>query len=362
MQLWLANWHIDSDDLRIAVILALPLSLVVLASVYFLWPYLRETRSRNILPNAKGQAVLNKHRKFGEWTPIDFNYPEISRHDKDLENIQPIPYRPFKPGSYHVTMGIRSMPWAEWIELDNEYLAYHRIRSHRLHTRGPKALAFLPAKVGVVNSAYEAAIELVHELAEYLIRRYPATFRVTRHTSNYIASLSHSPRKKGRLDYGWDGAPAIKEITVVPLGVTYDLPLPVEDESAFVDKPLQSDAGDHTSDPGSTYDVFWKGIAERAMKVAALLVQDDFALMVEGQDGRYYLQGGAICIPGFWRMEDKLGMPLEEIHLSGSVPQCASHFRPLDLLAIASFLGNFPFLFLLLLLASCWGNMHSGLL
>ncbi|KAF4602481.1 hypothetical protein EYR40_005689 [Pleurotus pulmonarius] len=332
MQLWLANWHIDSDDLRIAAILALPLSLVVLASVYFLWPYLRETRSRNILPNAKGQAVLNKHRKFGEWTPIDFNYPEISRHDKDLENIQPIPYRPFKPGSYHVTMGIRSMPWDEWIELDNEYLAYHRIRSHRLHTRGPKALAFLPAKVGVVNSAYEAAIELVHELAEYLIRRYPATFRVTRHTSNYIASLSHSPRKKGRLDYGWDGAPAIKEITVVPLGVTYDLPLPVEDESAFVDKPLQSDAGDHTSDPGSTYDVFWKGIAERAMKVAALLVQDGFALMVEGQDGRYYLQGGAICIPGFWRMEDKLGMPLEEIHLSGSVPQCASRFRPLDLL------------------------------
>ncbi len=112
---------------------------------------------------------------------------------------------------------------------------------------------------------------MVHELAEYLIRRYPATFRVTRHTSNYITSLSDSPRKKGRLDYGWGGAPAIKEITVVPLGVTYDLPLPVDDESAFVDKPLQSDAGDHTSDPGSTYDVFWKGIAERAMKVAALL-------------------------------------------------------------------------------------------
>lgn len=112
---------------------------------------------------------------------------------------------------------------------------------------------------------------MVHELAEYLIRRYPATFRVSRHTSSYITSLSGSPRKKGRLDYGWDGAPAIKEITVIPLGVTYDLPLPVDDESAFVDKPLQSDAGDHTSDPGRTCDVFWKGIAERAMKVAALL-------------------------------------------------------------------------------------------
>ncbi|KAG9219533.1 hypothetical protein CCMSSC00406_0009772 [Pleurotus cornucopiae] len=273
MPLWPANWPIDIDSLRIAdTVLALPLLVAILISIYFLSPYLGGARSRNtVVPNAKRQAVLSKHRKFGEWTPIDFSYPEISRHDKDLEDIQPIPYRPFKPGSYHVTMGIRPMPWDEWIELDNEYAAYHRIRSHRLHTRGPKALAFLPAKVGVVNSAYEAAIELVHELAEYLIRRYPATFRVTRHTSNYIASLSDSPRKKGRLDYGWDGAPAIKEITVIPLGVTYDLPLPVDDESAFVDKPPQSDAGDHTSDPGSTCDVFWKGIAERAMKVAALL-------------------------------------------------------------------------------------------
>ena len=25
---------------------------------------------------------------------------------------------------------------------------------------------------------------------------------------------------------------------------------------------------------------------------------------------------------GFWRLQDKLGMPLEEIHLSGNVPQC----------------------------------------
>ena len=25
---------------------------------------------------------------------------------------------------------------------------------------------------------------------------------------------------------------------------------------------------------------------------------------------------------GFWRLEDKIGMPLEEIHFSGLVPQC----------------------------------------
>jgi alpha-1,2-mannosyltransferase len=53
------------------------------------------------------------------------------------------------------------------------------------------------------------------------------------------------------------------------------------------------------------------------MKYAALLVQDDLALMMEGEDGLYYLRGGAICLAGFWRIEDKFGMPLEKIHTSG---------------------------------------------
>ena len=44
--------------------------------------------------------------------------------------------------------------------------------------------------------------------------------------------------------------------------------------------------------------------------------------MVEGKDGRYYFQAGAICTAGFWRLKDKIGLPLEEIHLRGNVPQC----------------------------------------
>lgn len=51
-------------------------------------------------------------------------------------------------------------------------------------------------------------------------------------------------------------------------------------------------------------------------------VQDDLALMVEGDDGRYYFQAGAICVAGFWRMQDKIGLPLDAIHTEGNVPQC----------------------------------------
>lgn len=41
-----------------------------------------------------------------------------------------------------------------------------------------------------------------------------------------------------------------------------------------------------------------------------------------GEDGRYYFQAGAICVGGFWRMQDKIGLPLDEIHTNGNVPQC----------------------------------------
>lgn len=54
------------------------------------------------------------------------------------------------------------------------------------------------------------------------------------------------------------------------------------------------------------------------------MVQDDLALMFERPDGQYYLLAGAILLAGFWRLSDKFGMPLSEIHTSGSVPQFRS--------------------------------------
>lgn len=57
------------------------------------------------------------------------------------------------------------------------------------------------------------------------------------------------------------------------------------------------------------------------MQMCARLVQDDLALMFEKEDGQYYLLAGAILLAGFWRLEDKFGMPLSEIHTSGDVPQ-----------------------------------------
>lgn len=62
-------------------------------------------------------------------------------------------------------------------------------------------------------------------------------------------------------------------------------------------------------------------IKEDPMVMAAKMVQDDLAIMIEGKDGVYYLKAGAIILSGFWRFKDKFNLPLAAIHTTGDVPQ-----------------------------------------
>lgn len=71
---------------------------------------------------------------------------------------------------------------------------------------------------------------------------------------------------------------------------------------------------------GESFDVLARPLAEDAMRMVARMVQDDVAIMVEGGDGLYRLQAGSILLPGSWRLQDKLGMPLDVVHTSGGVP------------------------------------------
>lgn len=72
---------------------------------------------------------------------------------------------------------------------------------------------------------------------------------------------------------------------------------------------------------GEKFDLVSRPLPEDPMQTAARLVQDDLAIMIERADGEYYLLAGSILLPGFWRLDDKFGMPLSEIHTSGDVPQ-----------------------------------------
>jgi hypothetical protein len=70
--------------------------------------------------------------------------------------------------------------------------------------------------------------------------------------------------------------------------------------------------GEHFPYPAAT--------PQDAMVTAAKLVQDDLVLMVENDDGQYHIDAGAVCLPGFWRLSEKFGMSLDELHIEAGVP------------------------------------------
>ncbi|KIJ52467.1 hypothetical protein M422DRAFT_223007 [Sphaerobolus stellatus SS14] len=220
--------------------------------------------------NEVGKPLTPAERPLGEWTSVEFQYPHFEPLlDFDLQTTKPIPYRPFKWGPYSVNMGIRPMSWESWVELDNTYLETLAIRKRRAQERGDKAVRTLPG-------AEKAALEVCTELASYLAKRYPKVIRVTR--THDEGGLGDGDSISGK------NAGRVKTVEIIPTGDKWDLD---------VDDP---------------------------MHVVGMLAED-LAIMMEGPDGQYYLKAAAICIPGFWRLEDKIGLPLKEIHLRGGVYQ-----------------------------------------
>ena len=150
-------------------------------------------------------------------------------------------------------MGLRSMSWDSWIELDNQFPKYHARKRERILERGDKCVHTAP-------EALPGAIELLDELCAYLTERYPTLYQQT------------------------------------PTGI-------------------------QNLSTGETFDITSRPLPENPMQIIARLIQDDTAIMFEKPDGQYYLLAGAIHLAGFWRLQDKLGLPLSAIHTSGDVPQ-----------------------------------------
>ena len=235
-------------------------------TLYALLRARRPTPSRPSTPNLEKRGPFKTpDRPLGVWPPSDFIRPPATPYPSfSLTTTKPLPYRPFRHGpKYNITMGLRNMQWDEWIELDNQYMQFHDLKARRIEERGGKCVKTAP-------EAKAAAVELLEELCSYLQQRYPTVFQ-----------------KMGELGE----EKAMKKMKNLATGEIFDV------------ERLERN-----------------GVEEDAMEMCARLVQDDLAILVEKEDGQYYLLAGAILLAGFWRLEDKFGMPLSEIHTSGDVP------------------------------------------
>ncbi|EKG14212.1 hypothetical protein MPH_08587 [Macrophomina phaseolina MS6] len=50
-------------------------------------------------------------------------------------------------------------------------------------------------------------------------------------------------------------------------------------------------------------------------------------VFVVDADGQYYLDAGAVCLPGFWRLREKFGLSLDELHFEANVPHYEQKLR-----------------------------------
>ncbi|KAI0767115.1 hypothetical protein C8Q74DRAFT_1203340 [Fomes fomentarius] len=65
---------------------------------------------------------------------------------------------------------------------------------------------------------------------------------------------------------------------------------------------------------GETHTGLSKKRGTDALRVVARLVQDDFLMGREREDGHIYMVGGLICFPGFYLLSHTINKPLEVIH------------------------------------------------
>ncbi|KAH8880462.1 hypothetical protein GQ53DRAFT_755027 [Thozetella sp. PMI_491] len=156
------------NDLLLAAIAALLVSVVAI-------PLVRHVRRTPLEPTkTKKDDSKSKQRAFGHWPPSDFKFPTPEPYpDWSVADTKPLPYRPFRYGpKYNVTMGLRSTPHTDWIELDNHFPRFHADKAQRILERGSRCCQTHP-------EAYPAAIELLEDLTDYLPARYPTLYRRT---------------------------------------------------------------------------------------------------------------------------------------------------------------------------------------
>lgn len=259
-QEWVA--HLGSQLKSVAIVgpktilygialLALASWLLLRASQYFKKSTDYPPRTPDV--ERRGSYFKVPPRAPGLWEPTDFKRPTAPPAPNwSVHTSTPKPYRPFRHGPYHITMGLRNMNWDEWIELDSHYMKFHTDKANRITERGPKCSHTEPA-------AFDGAVELLEEFCSYLPERYPSLYKQT---------------------------------------------------AVGMDNLLT----------GEVFNIVERPLIEDPMQMAGRMVQDDLAIMFEKEDGQYYLLAGSILLAGFWKLEDKLGMPLSEIHTSGDVP------------------------------------------
>ncbi|KAI6081277.1 hypothetical protein F4821DRAFT_249678 [Hypoxylon rubiginosum] len=190
-----------------------------------------------------------------DWKILDFSNTKPLQVDFDWTQAEVKPYRPWKNGPYHVTMGLKKTCLDDWVEIDSEYLERYQYKRQLFSQHPDDTIQHLP---GTMDACFEA----LEYLVDFLPRRYPSMFTKT-------------------------------EVGIRNL-VTGD------------DWDLRRGC--------STWESY------HPLQVMGLLTTEDWFVMQTDNDGKTTrLTAGANCFPAGWKLRERIGHSLWQIH-AGKVP------------------------------------------
>ena len=122
--------------------------------------------------------VIKYHKEIRNWlfSRRSTSKDECVEKPADIKRLAPYPAQPIKGRErYRVMMDIRKLDAQNWLTLDKNYMAEHRVRDHLLREKRDQVLRCLPESA-------EACQEALEDVSSFLCQRFPSTFRRISHS------------------------------------------------------------------------------------------------------------------------------------------------------------------------------------
>lgn len=187
------------------------------------------------------------------------------------------PYRPYKSGPFHMTMGIKSLPYNDWLLIDNSYISLTNEKQRITETEREHTVLTMPEASDALYETYDMCLGFLKD-------RYPMYFIPlgVQTESSLLASAPPPPKVSYSLMYN-----AIRQ-EYIPLNA-----------QEYISKSAAA----------------VEDVQKTLIRVLTRTMQEDFLILIfDPKTEQYFLKSGSFSFPSGFDPAQKLNMPLKDIH------------------------------------------------